>query len=285
MRCVLIVELITNRSTDTYCKQMLEPSRTAEYVHHINGSALVIQRRTPSRFKTEYEKMLFHAHIGPIFSEALMNNQRCYLEQPEWMRLYESLIEDTPELTDRSEVVIRLRMRILGLGSMLPDVTDAMDPDFPDSGQRLTVELKARETHAALLCCLEAYKEHVVRTSMASVPQSELALRREIYGTALETLCIYKRILASFCEVERLQLEVEAQALAARLLELQTQPAPRHSWIYSEQEKGVAAVVQMTREQWERDLSGMAVEERWRVACERWRKFNRYIHMEGAPGV
>ena len=285
MRCVLIFELITNHSTDTYTNQMLEPSRTAEYVHHINGSALVIQRRTPSRFKTEYEKMLFHAHIGPIFSEALMNNQRCYLEQPEWMRLYESLIEDTPELTDRSEVVIRLRMRILGLGSMLPDVTDAMDPDFPDSGQRLTVELKARETHGALICCLEAYKEHVVRTSMASVPQSELALRREIYGTALETLCIYKRILASFCEAERLQLEIEAQALAARLLELQTHPAPRHSWIYSEQEKGVAAVVQMTKDEWERDLSEMGAEERWRVACERWRRFNRYIHMEGAPGV
>jgi hypothetical protein len=168
---------------------------------------------------------------------------------------------------------------------MLPDVTDAMDSDFPDSGQQLTLELKARETHAALLKCLETYKAHVIRTSMATVPQSELALRREIYGTALETLCIYKRILASFCEAERLQLEVEAQTVAARLLELQTQPAPRHSWIYSQQEEGVAAVVQMTKEEWERDLSGVGMEERWRVACERWRRFNRYIHMEGAPGV
>jgi hypothetical protein len=67
---------------------MLEPSRTEAYMHHINGSALVIQRRTPSRFKTEYEKMLFHAHIGPIFTEALMTNSPCYLEQPEWMALY-----------------------------------------------------------------------------------------------------------------------------------------------------------------------------------------------------
>lgn len=286
MRCVLIVELIVNYSTNTHTNQMLEPSRTAEYVHHINGSALVIQRRTPSRFTTEYEKMLFHAHIGPIFSEALMNNQRCYLEQPEWMRLYESLIEDDPlHLTDRSEVVIRLRMRMLGLSSMLPDVTDAMDPDFPDSGQQLTLELKARETHAALLKCLESYKAHVIRTSMTAVPQSELALRREIYGTALEVLCVYKRILASFCEPERLPLESEAQALAARLLELQTQPAPRHSWIYTEQEKGVAEVVLVTKEEWERDLSGLGFEERWRAACERWRRFNRYIHREGAPGI
>jgi hypothetical protein len=174
---------------------------------------------------------------------------------------------------------------MLGLSGMLPGVTDAMDPDCPDSGQQLTLELKARETHAALLKCLESYKAHVIRTSMTSVPQSELALRREIYGTALETLCVYKRILATFCEAERLQLESEAQALAARLLELQTQPAPRHSWIYSEQEKGVAEVVLVTKEEWERDLSGVGREERWRLACERWRRFNRYLHKEGAPGV
>jgi len=265
---------------------MLEPSRTDEYMHHINGSALVIQRRTPSRFKTDYEKMLFHAHIGPIFSEALMNNEPCYLEQPQWMRLYESLIQPTtPYLTDRSEIVIRLRMRMLGLSSTLPAVTQALNPSSYDEGQLLTLELKARETHAALLTCLEAYKAHVVRTSMAAVPLSELALRREVFGTALETLCVYKRILASFCEAERALLEREAQALAVRIFELQTQPAPRHSWIYSVHEKGVAAVVQASRAEWERDLSGLGLVEKREVVWERWKRFNSSLHAPGAEGV
>jgi hypothetical protein len=264
---------------------MLEPTRTAEYMHHINGSALVIQRRTPARFTTDYEKMLFHAHIGPIFSEALMNNERCYLEQPQWMALYESLIQETPYLTDRSEVVIRLRMRILGLSGVLPAVTQALNPEAYDEGTLMTLELKARETLASIQKCLRSYKAHVVRTSMTAVPQSELALRREVYGTALEALCVYKRILASFCEDERLQLESEAQDLAAKIFELQTQPAPRHSWIYSVHEKGVAAVVQLTREEWERDLSHLAVEERRRVAWVRWRRFNRFIHAPDAPGL
>jgi hypothetical protein len=265
---------------------MLEPSRTDAYMHHINGSALVIQRRTPSRFKTEYEKMLFHAHIGPIFTEALMNNESCYLEQPEWMALYESLIQETPWLTDRSEIVIRIRMRILSLTSVLPAVTAALNPSCDrDEGTLLTLELKARETHTAILQHLESYKAHVVRTSMAHAPQSELALRREVFGTALEVLCVYKRILASFCEAERLQLEVEAQALAALIFDLQKQPAPRHSWIYSAHEKGVAAVIQMTQGEWERDLSAVSGSERWRIACERWARFNRFIHAPGAPGV
>ena len=53
---------------------MLEPGRSEAYQHHISGSALVVKRLTPARFKTDYEKMLFHAHIGPTFTEALMRN-------------------------------------------------------------------------------------------------------------------------------------------------------------------------------------------------------------------
>jgi hypothetical protein len=109
---------------------MLEPGRSEAYQHHISGSALLVKRLTPARFKTDYEKMLFHAHIGPIFTEALMKNERCYLEQPEWMRLYESTIQDdtAPRLTDRSGVVVRIRMQILKVCSTLVDATQAINP-------------------------------------------------------------------------------------------------------------------------------------------------------------
>lgn len=257
---------------------MLDPTRTEAYGHHIDGSALVVKRRTPSRFKTDYEKMLFHAHIGPTFTEALWRNEACYLEQPQWMRLYESLIEETPWLTDRSAVVIRIRMRLLSLCSMLPDTMKALDPDKSDGGLLLTIELKARANHAALLKALEDYKAHIVRTSMAHAPQSELALRREVFGTALECLCIYKRIISSFCDEERVTLEAEAQDLATRIFDLQNQPAPRHSWIYSQHEKGTAGVIQMTQDEWEKDLSFASPSEKRRIAYERWANFNRYLH-------
>jgi len=258
---------------------MLEPDRNEAYLNHINGSALVVKRLTPARFKTDYEKMLFHAHIGPTFGEALMRNERCYLEQPEWMRLYESMIDDdTPWLTDRSSVVIHVRMRILNLCSTLADTTEAMDPEKHDHGLLFTAELKARQNHSSLIKSLQEFKSYVLRTSMAPVPESELALRREIYGTALESLCVYKRVLASFCDSERSQLESEAQALACETFELQTLPAPRHSWLYSEHEKGVAEVIRMTRAEWEEDLSCASAEVRRRAACARWTRFNAYLH-------
>jgi hypothetical protein len=264
---------------------MLEPGRSEAYQHHISGSALVVKRLTPARFTTDYEKMLFHAHIGPTFTEALMKNERCYLEQPEWMRLYESTIQDdaAPRLTDRSGVVVRIRMQILKICSTLVDATQAINPGPENTTTNqeallFTAELKARQNHSALVKALEEYKSHILLTSMSPTPQSELALRREVYGTALESLCVYKRVIASFCESERLQLEREVQAIASQTFALQTMPAPRHSWLYAEHERGVAEVIRMTRAEWEVDLSGVDVEVRGRVARERWARFNGYLH-------
>jgi hypothetical protein len=263
--------------------QMFEPDRSEAYLHHINGSALVVKRLTPARFKTDYEKMLFHAHIGPTFTEALMKNERCYLEQPKWMCLYESMIQDdTPWLTDRSGVVIRIRMRTLNLCSTLIDTTEAMDPETYAPDLLFMTELKARQNHTSLTKSLEEYKAHVLQTSMSPVPQFELALRREVYGTALECLCVYKRVLASFCESERLVLESEAQALASQTLELHTLPAPRHSWLYTEHEKSVADVIRLTRTEWEQDLRHVSGGVSRKIACERWTRFNGYLH--GAVG-
>lgn len=257
---------------------MLDPQRGEAYDHHVNGSALVIKRRTPSSFKTDYEKLLFHSHIGPAFTRALYEQKECYLEGPEWMKVYESLIEDTPWLTERSEIVIRIRMRMLGLASMLPKTTKAMDPNTYDGGLMLVLELKAREIHHGLIKALEEFKTYVLGNSMVHVPESELTLRREIFGTALECLCIYKRILASFCEEERLQLEKEAQEMAVAMMKLQDQPAPRHSWIYSTHEKGVAASIQLTGDAWKEDLSDKSASERRLAACKRWNEFNSYLH-------
>jgi len=264
---------------------MLEPGRSEAYQHHISGSALVVKRLTPARFTTDYEKMLFHAHIGPTFTEALMKNERCYLEQPEWMRLYESTIQDdaAPRLTDRSGVVVRIRMQILKICSTLVDATQAINPGPENTTTNqeallFTAEIKARQNHSALVKALEEYKSHILLTSMSPTPQSELALRREVYGTALESLCVYKRVIASFCEPERLQLEREVQAIASQTFELQTMPAPRHSWLYAEHERGVAEVIRVTRAEWEVDLSGVDVGVRRRVARERWARFNGYLH-------
>lgn len=259
--------------------QLLDPQRSSAYTHHIEGSAQMIKHRTPREFTSDYEKHLFLAHIGPIFSESLYQCQPCYIEEPQWMKLYESMIEDTPWLTERSRVVVRVHSQLVRLAGMLLTVDRAMSSSpEPDGGLLLTMELKARSAHQTLLDCLEEYKAHVLRTATLPPPDSEFSLRREVYGEILECLALYKRVIGVACEEERLQRESETQEIARLLVKLNKEPGQRHSWIFSRQEQEVATVLIATRREWEEDLSGAGPAEIRRAACKRWKNLDWCLH-------
>lgn len=94
------------------------------------------------------------------------------------------------------------------------------------------------------------YKSHCVRLSLITPPPQELALRRELFGTSLECLVMVKRLIASVNDADREQLETEAQALAQLLLELQEQPSPKFSWLFSGHEVGISYAVIHTKDDW-----------------------------------
>lgn len=124
-----------------------------------------------------------------------------------------------------------------------------------------SLEKRCRIAHNELLHWLETYKDHCVCLSLARLPASELALRRELFGSAMECLVIVKRLLATVCEADRRFLETETQALAHLILKLQTQPSPKHSWLFSDQEAGIAHTALLTKDQWEEDVSDKSLKE------------------------
>lgn len=89
-----------------------------------------------------------------------------------------------------------------------------------------------------------------------TLPSShELAVRRELYGTAIECLIVVKRLLATvICLDKSPEIEAEVQALAQSLLDLQKQPSPKHSWLFMGHEMGVTQSVLLTRRQWEKSF-------------------------------
>ena len=98
---------------------------------------------------------------------------------------------------------------------------------------------------------MEEYKAHCVRMSLASPPPQELDLRRELMGTALECLVIVKRLFSTICDEEREKFESEAQALSHLILDLQKQPSPKHSWLFTGHETGIANSIISTKTEWE----------------------------------
>ena len=181
-----------------------------------------------------------------------MNNTRCYLEESKWITLYQSIIQESDYLDDRSSLAVKMRSRMFPVPGLWHDISDAVTgPQLFDDHALTVLNSRCRKAHQDLIDWMEDYKSHCVRMSFASPPPQELAMRRELFGAALECLCIVKRLLATVCDSERSKLEDEAQALAHLILDLQKQPSPKHSWLFTGHEVGVAYTVMLTKDQWE----------------------------------
>ena len=233
-------------------QQVLDPSRDAAWSHHVNGSARLVRYRTADRFRSEFEKALFAAHAGPMISECLVSNQPCYLEEPEWTELYKSLIQDKDFLDDRSALTINLRALMFPMSGLWHDVGKAVTgPQLFDDEALASLAYRCRKLHKDDIDWMEEYKAHCVRLSLTTTTQEEVAMRRELFGTALECLVLVKRLLATVCDDQRERLESETQALAHLILDLQKQPSTKHSWLFSGHEVGIAYSAILTRDQWE----------------------------------
>ncbi|KAK6440454.1 hypothetical protein LTR95_003320 [Oleoguttula sp. CCFEE 5521] len=277
-----------SRDADLLCAvQMLslyeifQSGKPSAFIHHVNGSANLIRHRSPSSFTTPYEQMLFLAHIGPAHSEAFYKGEECYLARPEWTSLYESLAEETSNLTDRSPIVIRIRIALVHSSGMIAATSRALsgrgqcNPDM-----LLALELKVRELHQDVLDCIEEYKDRLLRTTLAGSPGKQSAIGREALGSALESLSVYKRMLAALSEPDRLVLETECQAVALIMLQMSEQPLGRQSWVYTGIEHGVALAIQETRVSWEENLCDRSWLEQRLASRERWHIFRGYL-MQG----
>ncbi|KAK3615045.1 hypothetical protein LTR56_026835 [Elasticomyces elasticus] len=262
--------------------ELLDPSRDTAWSHHVQGSARLVRHRSATRFHTDFERALFAAHVGGIVSECLVNNTHCYLEQPEWIGLYTSLTIESNFLSERSPLAISLRVTMFELPGIWHDVGEAVNElDFYSDWPLAALEARCRKAHRELLVWLEQYKAHCVRLSLAQPPASELSLRRELFGSALECLAIVKRLLCTVCESDRRNLEVETQALAHLILDLQKQPSPKHSWLFSGHEVGVAYTVLLTKDQWEENVDRRDAHDKKVATKTRYNTWSNTLRMTG----
>lgn len=241
-----------------------------------------MKSRTPKRFETEFEKALFAAHVGPALTESIVQMTHCYLEDPEWTQLYESVVLDTKYLHERSSLTIDIRKRMFPVPGLWRDIDQAVNgQDLFNDDVLIALKDKCLVVQRDFLRWTEDYKDHCVRLSLTSPPESELALRRELFGTSLEGLILLKRLIATVCEEDRELLEIETQALARLLLELQETPSPKFSWLFSGHEVGIAYTAVHTKTEWEvrydygsEDERRLATRNRYNVWSNMLRKYD-----------
>lgn len=182
---------------------------------------------------------MFAAHVGPALTQALVNHTHCYLEHPEWTKLYQSLVHPSKYLHDRSPLTIDIRSTMFKLSGVWHDTTDVVNGlELFDDDALASLKARCIDLQRQCLNWMDEYKSHCVKLSLESPPPEELAMRRELFGTSVECLILLKRIIATVSDPDREALETETQALAHLLLGLQEQPGPKFSWLFAGHEVG-----------------------------------------------
>ncbi|PPJ51475.1 hypothetical protein CBER1_09237 [Cercospora berteroae] len=241
----------------------LDPSRTAAWAHHVAGSTRLMKHRSPRAFKDEFEKALFHGHVGSVVSEALHNNSHCYLAEPEWTALYESLATDPNELTERHELVINARKLIFPLPGLWHDISRALTSQTElDDNSLLQLEQRCQALDLRYSVWREKYKEYCISRSLSMLSEQEINIRRETYGQAVESLLIVKMLLATLTSDASFIAE-DIRILAKQIMDLQKQPGPKYSWLFTGQEVGVAQVALATSSIFLESLTGLPATERY----------------------
>ncbi|OQN95153.1 hypothetical protein B0A48_18757 [Cryoendolithus antarcticus] len=264
------------------CYEIMDSKSLSAFSNHVSGSAQLVRSRSATRFRSEYERLLFLSHVGAAYSETFFQNRASHLAEPEWMQLYDSLTEESTWLTDTHPLMIRVRKVMIYFPGILAKLDTAFDDtdDCSAADKQVAIELRLRSMQQDTLHALEAYKAHVLRTSMLRPPDCEVHKRREVFGSIMEGLCVIKRTIATICDFERPQLEHEIQSIAQLVLGLREQQEADHSWVFTIVEYGVAQLVVDTKEQWLADTSTMTAAEKTAASKSRWLAFKRAVNLD-----
>ncbi|OCK85755.1 hypothetical protein K432DRAFT_448397 [Lepidopterella palustris CBS 459.81] len=254
--------------------------------HHMSGAARLIELRGPQSYATDFEKSLFMAFIGLIFTESLLNNSSCFLEQPSWQRILPSMIttSDSP-FSDRSPIVLSFWSRVMASASYFKDVTDLIYSQFsPSQPSPSQSELISRG-----LCRRESFFQwrQEFNALVKGIPysrcphaQKQYTKLSQVLGVYLSCLALLSRLIGAVSSSLRSELEDESQALAMEVARMEKEASSKSpmAGFFLAQKMTIARSITDTADMWKDSLGigcgneepgvGEAVIERWKF--ERW---------------
>ena len=171
-------------------------------------------------------------------TEALLNNTRCFLEEPAWQSVFYSTVLDSEELPDRSDLVISLWTELCVGPGMYKDTTDLictdMSPDPVVLENLICQVLQHTENlldwNDRWLAVLDTNNTKIIQCDerepyvMSANPDKRL----EIHGTFLSCLVLKYRILVSLAPARFAHLEAECQDIAAQIMRLEERVKTRN---------------------------------------------------------
>jgi hypothetical protein len=187
-------------------------------------------------------------------TEALLNNERCFLEQPAWKAVLRSVITpDAPIISDRSSIVVELMLLKCLIPGLCTDVTNMVcHQSDPDPSFIITIACQIHKLRVDLLKWHGQY-ENILRNALAILPgTAEFDRRCKVFATYLSCMIISSRLLGAISPTERSELEEETQVLTGQMLDLESEVknASVQTYLFMAQTLGVSHATIRTSELW-----------------------------------
>ncbi|KAL7948820.1 hypothetical protein V8C42DRAFT_230334 [Trichoderma barbatum] len=211
------------------------------WICHAGGAARLIQLRGPDRFQTEFELALFMAHIGPIVTEAFLNNRLCFLSEEPWRKVLRAAICSDPSIpAGQSELMHELWSSLIFGPNIFKMVTDLVlapvepSPSIIETAiKRIQCDLDHLNKWVGLLQRQQSAVEKVLsknNSSLALNDASDWGSSKKyipwliLQGTSTMCSILKRRLLNSLAPSRYVHIELESQSLARRAIGLDSDP-------------------------------------------------------------
>lgn len=195
-------------------------------------------------------------HTGPIMTEALLNGERCFLEEKPWQDLLLSIVckEEYYTVSDRSEIVVLLIMTKSNIPGTFWDITQILCKEEEPSLEYVTrIQKWCLSLRQRFIDWRNKYEKLILEAQAVREGTMEFDRRAKAYATFLSCIMFANRLLGCVSPGERMGLEKETQRLAEEMLELdeRVRGVSKAADLFMRQTAGVAMAIQASRKDFE----------------------------------
>ncbi|KAH8905941.1 hypothetical protein BR93DRAFT_969175 [Coniochaeta sp. PMI_546] len=245
--------------------ECIESTHAAAWINHHKGLYRLLEKRGPSRYRSDFERQLLLAAIGVIFTISLREDHSCFLERPEWQAILATKPADSIILEEWTDSWRCLPLMCL-IPSLLSSCRDIVRKRASQTAEKIEALVTSTSSlRASFLDMAEKYGWKSGRYSPVLAPRNAAKddwrlfndaedQRAANYGNYLSALVIINRILYALRpSAEKLEEESRLLSLEIQYLHtfLKTEPLLRK--LYLVHSERVALSILLTSAHWASD--------------------------------
>ena len=216
------------------------------------------------------------------YTEALLNDDRCFLEQHMWQNVFRSVVREVDALSDTSGIVVSLWTTICRIPGLFKDIQYAVCNSI-DTDTRTIENLLARvqETRCLLLQWRTQFED--LLPSLNTPKQCRDGKKVDTLGVYMANLILMNRLSVSLNPRAGAELETQTQDVARRILQLRQMTStvnPRASLFMAFKVITAQAILD-TQDEWQRAIDLAIQDDACTGPLIRSQVFERWVRLKG----